>query len=354
MSVTTESTIESLDHYRSMGDHHFADKLHAVEKQHLKHIWQLRNDDELFNKAHPNDIIPLIDAVRSLPDWVDEQTLTHSALFFQENMLDLSAMLGLASLPYCYGGADGAMVLIKTGRILEKTQTRLLETGRFVFDVCSPNAFNGQGSGFLSCLKVRIVHQFVRDQMLRTGWEVDQLGYPVNQLDQAMTNLSFSLIAIRAIRKSGKTIADADAQAYLRRWNAISYLLGLDEALIRNNMRTASHLARSIERIQFRASDAGNQLTAALVSSLIQLGELKGYTKRILAPYMAYLLGEPVAGYLGLEVNRTQNLFEFSALLKQLKEVFQWIPIGDLGPVGDQKADPEFEKMLVSIPMLTP
>ncbi|MEL7147119.1 MAG: oxygenase MpaB family protein [Bacteroidota bacterium] len=350
MKIEDQAT--SLTHYRFVGDGHFAELLHAVNKRDLKQIWELNDDEELFGRTHQGDIQALIDQVCTLPSWINQDILQQSAIFFQKNMLDLSAMLGLASLPYCYAGADGAQVLVKTGRIVERTQTRLLETGKFVFDVSDINAFSGTGSGFLSCLKVRIVHQFVRDQMLQNGWDTKTMGYPVNQLDQALTNLSFSLIAIRAIRQTGKTVSDDDAQSYLQRWNAIAVLLGLDEALIKNTMRTASHLARSIEKIQFRPSEAGSQLTAALVKSLIQFGELTGYSKRMLSPYMAYLLGDKVADCIGLEDKGASNLFEFSALLKQLKSVFRWIPVADLGPVGDRPEDPEFEKLLVDIPML--
>ena len=354
MSVSAESTKPTLADFRSVGDHHFADLLHAIDKHELKVLWQLRNDEELFGRSYSRELVQLIDQVRHIPSWIDEKSLEHSADFFQKNAFDLSAMLGLASLPYCYGGADGAVVLIKTGRILDRTKTRILETGRFVVDVCAPEAFTGKGKGFLSCLKVRIIHQFVRDQMLRTGWDVEDLGYPVNQLDQASTNLSFSLIAIRALRKTGKEISDADAQAYLQRWNAISSLLGLQDDLLRQTMRTASHLARSIERVQFRASAAGAELTQALVKSLIEMGELSGYPKRILDQYMAYLLGDQVAGYIGLQSGRVANLFEFSALLTQMREVFKWIPSADFGPVGDRKVDPEaYDQMLVNIPMLT-
>ena len=116
-------------------------------------------------------------------------------------------LLGLLSLPYCYAAADGARVLDLSERIKNKPEHRLNETADFVWDVMAPNAFKPDGKGFTSILKVRLLHAAIRFYTGKSSkWNAADWGLPVNQEDMAGTNLSFSLLVVRGLRKFGLAV----------------------------------------------------------------------------------------------------------------------------------------------------
>jgi len=352
MPMGTVFSSESLSQLRTVGDATFSNLLAKVDKNLIKEIWSLRDDADLLRSSFQGSLQDLVDYSCTLPDWRDSELLKLSSDFFQDNQMDIMMMLGLVSLPYCYGGADGAKVLVASQRILNNTNNRLRETGTFVWDVCAPGAFSGNGKGLLACLKVRLIHQFTRDKLLSDDWDMMQYGYPINQVDQAGTNMSFSLIAIRAMRKTGLDISNKEAEAYIHRWNVVSHLLGLDSQLIKHTLREVSLLSRTIEKYQFRKSQEGEMLTNALLNNIYGHPGFKESQKRILAPYMGFLIGEPIAGHIGLNPSlAARNAFEATTLLKRLKEILPWVPLP--GMINNQPSDSlDLETMLAEIPLL--
>ncbi|MEL6560595.1 MAG: oxygenase MpaB family protein [Bacteroidota bacterium] len=350
--MITTFTDQQLAKFRTVGDKDLFELLKKHDHRVFRDIWSLKNDEELFSAKNPQALKNIVEQLCILPDWFKADQFQQSESFFTNYMQDLMMMLGLVSLPYCYGGADGSKVLVASGRIHTNTTKRLMETGTFVWDVCTPGAFSGKGKGFLSCLKVRLIHQFTRDKLLKDGWDSEKDGYPVNQLDQAGTNLSFSLIAIRAIRKTGKSIANDQMEAYIHRWNVISSLLGLQDALVMDSVRTASMLSRAIERIQFRKSEEGLVLTKALMDSIFEQAGFSDTYKRLLPAYMGFLIGEPTAKYLNLDPGgRIKNMFEFNGILSSMKSIFPWLPALGFDNPGNQGAE-DIQSFLAEIPML--
>ena len=352
MTVIKTFSDQQLSKFRDLGDPWIKEVLDISDKSALKDIWSLKNDQELFKKTSSPALKEIVSQLSVLPYWYNEDKFLQSEQFFKDFMQELMMMLGLVSLPYCYGGAEGSKVLVASGRLHTNTSKRLMETGTFVWNVCAPGAFSGTGKGFLTCLKVRLIHQFTREKLLKDGWDSDKYGYPVNQLDQAGTNLSFSLIAIRAIRKTGKSISNYQLEAYIHRWNVISYLVGLQDGLIMETIRTASMLSRAIERIQFRKSDEGRVLTKALLKSIFeQTGFADGY-RRLLPYYMGYLIGEPTAKYLNLDPgNGIQYVFEFNSILTKMQSFFHWFPVIGFENSQNPKSK-DMESLLAEIPML--
>ncbi len=319
-------TKNELENYRSIGDAGFSQAVSKFNHQDLSVFWTLKDNQALLELLEKPKFQSLANYAGQLPIWVNYEQLNQSEDFFQEKMFDLMMMLGLVSLPYCYGGADGAKVLIQSKRITENIEQRLMETGGFVLDVCSPQAFEGHGKGFLACIKVRFIHEFIRQKLLtKEQWNSTVHGFPVNQLDQAGTNLSFSLIAIRAIRNIGINISDKKANSYLHRWNVISSLIGLSDQLIAPDMKTASQLASVIEKYQFRASEEGSILTNSLLAFMRKQEGIEKISS-ILPIYMAFLLGPKIANYIGLRHDSRNFIFEFNGVYNQMKEFASWLP----------------------------
>ncbi len=224
--------------------------------------------------------------------------------FFQKHAGTIGLMLGTYSLPYTYLGANGVQLLWLTERIKTDTARRLQETGEWLFTVMNAKAWkSGQAVG--ATLKIRLIHAAARWFGLHTGrWNMDW-GYTVNQEEMDGTNIAFSYVVIRGLRQSGIATTEADEEDYLHHLNVVTYLNGLNEALIPRNLREAYQISTGIERRQFRSSEAGIGLTKSLLEAIGQLSSQSGTidtdtARNLAAGEMRFFLGDRWATMLGI------------------------------------------------------
>jgi hypothetical protein len=251
---------------------------------------------------------------------IDEKLAKKGADFYVENASAIMLCLGMLSLPYCYAAAEGSKVLSFSKRIYEQPEKRLTETAEFVFDVCSPEAFTPEGKAFVSIAKVRLMHAAIRYHLLNSDKWGSELGTPVNQEDMAGTNLSFSLIAIRGLRKLGFTISTEKSIEYIRYWNMIGEMLGISPDLLPTSNQDAFILEQKIKNRNFRKSKEGQMLAL----------NLQQYIKSQPLPFnapieamMAYLLGEEICEMTGLPFDKLQvQLIENVKGVSAIKSVF--------------------------------
>jgi hypothetical protein len=250
-----------------------------------------------FQSRYPSE--HFISNAGALPYWADRKLLQNGSAFFVKHAELIMQLLGLLSLPYCYAAADGAMVLYLSQRLKSDAHKRLLDTSDFIWNVMAPNAFEAKGNGLASSLKIRFTHAFARYYTLKNGRWNDALGVPVNQEDMAGTNLAFSLIVIRGLRKLGRSVTYQDQHAFLHLWAVIGYLLGLDDDLIPRDGKAANQLEGAIRARQFRSSAQGQELVKSL---LLYFKEVMpaNVSERETIRLMRYLLGEEIAALLGL------------------------------------------------------
>lgn len=235
---------------------------------------------------------------KKLPGWADEKLMAQGAVFFAVHATAIMNLLGLLSLPYCYAAADGAKVLDLSERIRNKPEHRLGETADFIWDVMAPNAFEPEGKGFVSILKVRLLHAAIRFYTQKSGKWNDDWGLPVNQEDMAGTNLSFSLIVIRGLRKFGLTVEYPQQQAFMHLWNVIGFLLGVDERLLPETGKEALQLEEAIRLRNFKTSEHGISLTRSLTKYFASVDA--NFQEKDTMQLMRYLMGNEVADLLAL------------------------------------------------------
>ncbi|MBK6266372.1 DUF2236 domain-containing protein [Marivirga sp. S37H4] len=234
----------------------------------------------------------------------DAKVIKNGSLFFQEYTTEIMLCLGLLSLPYCYAAADGAKVLSFSRRIIENPEQRLRETGEFVFDVCEPEAFKAEGKGYISIAKVRLMHAAIRYHLQHSDkWNMEW-GMPVNQEDMAGTNLSFSLINIRGLRKLGFTISPEKAEVFIKYWNEIGVLLGLSENLLPADNQSAFILEKKLTERNFRPSEEGKVLAKSLQDYINSQGLPLKFSADAL---MQYLLGEELSEMIGVKSKSDQK-----------------------------------------------
>ncbi|MGZ3753999.1 MAG: oxygenase MpaB family protein [Mucilaginibacter sp.] len=242
---------------------------------------------------------PFIANACILPHWANTKLMDTGSAFFARHAETIMTLLGLLSLPYCYTAANGAMVLYLSDRMRNDTTKRLRETAEFVWEVMAPGAFNEEGKAFAAILKVRLMHAAVRYYTLSSArWDMSW-GLPINQEDMAGTNLSFSLIIIRGLRKLGFSVNEEDQHGFMLLWNVIGYLSGLDEDLLPANAKHAQLLDSRIGTRQFKVSDHGRELSRSLTEHIKAINTGKASADEVLG-LMRYLLGYDIADMLGI------------------------------------------------------
>jgi hypothetical protein len=217
---------ELLDRYRLLGDPPADGVITSVADQSgregvgLLMRW-LGNTADLDGKDQHQAVQEFMNTHAHLPDWADHRQMALAMSFFQKNKVAVGLTLGCYSLPYCYAGADGARVLWFSQRIHNDTRKRLEETGEWVFGVMKKRDWEN-GKALLKTLKIRLLHASIRWFTLHGGqWDM-AWGYPVNQEDMAATNLAFSYIVIRGLRKAGIAMSETEEEAYLHQINVAS------------------------------------------------------------------------------------------------------------------------------------
>jgi len=219
--------------------------------------------------------------------------------FYQQKSTYILQLLGLLSLPYCYAAADGAMVLFQTERMYKDVAKRLEETGAFVTSMMNPRGFDLDGDAIIQLFKVRVMHAAGRFYLLKSNWD-NNLGFPVNQEDMAGTNLSFSLVVIRGLRKMGFTISHQQQMDYINYWSYVGAILGVTPELLPKDGKEAFDLEKGISLRHFKSSTAGRELTKSLLKCFYSLNDEKQIKNVEIAGFMRFLLGNEVANILDL------------------------------------------------------
>ncbi|MDQ3395761.1 MAG: DUF2236 domain-containing protein [Bacteroidota bacterium] len=284
--ILGDQTVEGL-----MSDH---------EKNFLKIIFsQVNVNNKELPSGLPDFAIQYFNQTAKMPDWADTSKMARGAAFFSKYSTQILFVLGFYSLPYCYAAANGAMVLHLTQRITDEPGKRFLDTSQFVLDVMAPNAFEGRGKGIRSAQKVRLIHAIARNYIQKGGKWNYNWGMPVNQEDMAGTNLAFSLISLRGLRKLGIQVSPSEASSFMHLWNVIGFILGISEDLLPDTNKEAFILDKMISKRQFKASVAGEKLTASLIEYMKSTSP-PGLPGELIYTYMRHFLGDPVSDILSI------------------------------------------------------
>ncbi|MFN0049600.1 MAG: oxygenase MpaB family protein [Cytophagales bacterium] len=313
------------------------------EKRFVSDSFANKLAENIFTEANPQAILELVASISKnsdpipdqLPqylneyfsqtfdtaDWITKRQLNLSSQLFAENAQHILMCLMMLSLPYCYAASVDAGVLLLSQRVKNDTRKRLSETGQFVFDVMADDAFEPTGSGIRSIQKVRLMHAVVRYHLKKNHqWDISK-GLPINQEAMAGTNLAFSLMILRGLQRLNITTSSDQEQAYLNRWNLIGHIMGITEDLLFEDIKQIIALEERIRRRHFKKSDAGVQLTQALLDTAKDFFPDKSPSD-FLYPIMNHLLGRDVCDILAIpySVNKT----EIVALLK-MKNAFEQV-----------------------------
>ena len=220
----------------------------------------------------PEFVRPFLQATSQLPEWADPDLMQTAHDYFVDHGPKWLLLLYFKSLPILYACGDGALVLTRTGRLAHDAESlrvfsrRIAETGQFLLDVMSKDAFDTPGSrGFEAIQKVRLIHASIRQFVQAGGWDTDKHGLPVNQLHMAGTLMTFSIALIDGLQQFGIEESGDRQMAYLHRWQVIGTLLGVSDDGLPADIPSARSLLDAFVAREAHENQPGKHLAAALV-----------------------------------------------------------------------------------------
>lgn len=285
---------EFLDKQRLKGDKE-ADGLIKVTfaaKQQAT-LYALFNLQEKEIEHQPDSLLKkFLLSQRPKPTWFNQRQLQRGQLLFKKYALEMMALLGAMSLPYCYAASPGNKALYLSDKMRNSPGKRLMDTASFVIAVLTPGTLEDGETGHIHINKVRLIHALSRYYLRKLPtWNMDW-GVPINQEDMAGTNLAFSYVILLGMQQSGFILSQNEKEDFLFAWRYIGYQMNIDEALLPSSFLEARQLATAIKTRNFKKTEEGITLTAELLS----------YYKVSVPPDQAELVPSQIRFYLGDEV----------------------------------------------------
>ncbi len=255
----------------------------------------------------PEPLRQFVAAARVVPPWLDWQRLARAHEVFLRPGLLGGLTLGLRSLVYGYAAPAGNKPLAFSGRLKERADRRLAETGKFVTAVTARDGLRPGALGWQLVLKVRLMHAEVRRLVLGSGrWSHADWAHPINQHDMLATILLFSSVFIEGIRLLGVHVSrdEADDYQHLFRW--VGELIGVESALLPATHTEATRLAQFILLTQGEPDADSRELVNALLEGPLRLAktprELRRAERQVAVSrgLCRSLIGDELADALGL------------------------------------------------------
>jgi len=262
-----------LDEMRAAGDPP-ADKVVArlFDEQAIDGVNRLMkllvNNDDVPPAELPPYVRRFLKTTARPPAWADEDRIAEGEEFFGVHGPLIVMAFACASLPACYASRKGVQVLHLTARLQKGAQRRIAETAQLILNVMAPGGLGPDGRGIRDAQKVRLMHAAVRHLCAASGDWDPAWDTPVCQEDLAGTLMTFSIVALDALRTLGVSVSGAEADAYHHSWNVVGHVLGIDERLIVDDVGDAQRLWEEIKRRQWAPSPEGVAMTHALIEAM--------------------------------------------------------------------------------------
>jgi hypothetical protein len=254
---------------------HFQGDELADELVKWMHRGGLRQSKALFDRALEHGLVsvanppaPLrafFEHVEAVPVWVDRRAISRACGVAERVALGHNYVLYSVSLLAGYISAGITKTLVATGELEKMAARRIGETSKFLEDVYRSRTLERSSDGFKSTVRVRLMHAFVRHKLLRSGWETERWGLPINQADMAGTVLSFSITYLLGLRALGYVFSARERADVIHLWRYVGRLLGVDDALLAATERESLQLLWLAAASQEGPDEDGRALARALL-----------------------------------------------------------------------------------------
>lgn len=215
----------------------------------------------------PEALREYLTRLEQTPDWVDWDTIERGQkvyLRFGQNAADILLQLSLIG-GYRFGGPTD--LLVATGGLTGNTTLRRLgETSHWTMSLSIPDGLRPGGEAWRLTAHVRAMHAVVNDAM-EPRWDAERWGLPINQTDLASTLGLFDAVVLLGVRTLGVPVSRRDSADVMHVWRYVGWLMGVDDDLLVDRERERHRINYHILLSQAGMSEAGPQLTQALVEA---------------------------------------------------------------------------------------
>jgi len=228
----------------------------------------------------PPALVALLRQTETPPAYVDDHLLDElSRPYFSMptpvHILSLSA----GALVRVYESPSIAKVLSTTGRLVDRAERRLTETGTWVTQAMLPGNLRRGKPGYVATLDVRMLHAHMRKLALDRGYDSSLDGVPINQVDLARTWMDFTLTAFTAEELLGFGLTGRELDGLYRYWWYVAHLLGIDARLVEGitGNEGARRVDGLLQAVTGPVSDDSARLADATLDSIASL--LQGFLR---------------------------------------------------------------------------
>jgi ER-bound oxygenase mpaB/B'/Rubber oxygenase, catalytic domain len=228
----------------------------------------------------PTALREFLAVVEEVPAWVDPSLLERGARAYRRLGRSRDDVLLQLSLIGGYRFAGPADLLVATGGLTGSTaMRRLAETQTWTTAVSAPGGMRRDGAGWRLTVHVRVMHALVNARFEAPGrWDVERLGLPINQSDQAATLGLFNSTLLLGVRALGRLVTPAESRAIMHLWKYVGRLMGVDDDWLFDTEREQNTFNYHVLLAQGGPTPAGAALATALVDGTLDLdrGRLRG------------------------------------------------------------------------------
>lgn len=206
------------------------------------------------------------------------------------------------------GASRVVETLARTGGFgVQVTRRRLLETlQHFMECTSSLGSIQPGGEGFVSTVRVRLLHAAVRRRIMQLEaqqpgyFDVDKLGVPINDLHSIGTISVYSTtIVYLALPRQGVFLSESEIKDFLALWRWVGHLLGTPVDWLADPV-TAKAMMEAITTYEVKPSPKSQILADNILIAESNVPPMFA-AKEFLAAQAYRLNGHDLAGALGIE-----------------------------------------------------
>lgn len=273
--------------------------------------------EELYTQTH------------SVPSWVNRDMIVEG----QRVITNTHPYYGMSLFHSLFTGASfsrAALVTNSTGRLGGDPRRRITETSAMIFALAADDGHLPGQLGHDIVVKVRLLHSSIRYWIVKNGIADESwAGVPIDQTMLAITNSLFSYINIRSLLRLGVLLTDDQIAAHHHLWRYVSWLLGIDEALLTDSVTEERDLWHAVAKHQgfpeLLGGDVFINYVAKQAGRLSEGGRQAKIASKLFGDMMLYLSGPDwVGGVGGPKMTPSVALLKATAVPASAAD--RWVP----------------------------
>ncbi|SHY23769.1 Uncharacterised protein [Mycobacteroides abscessus subsp. bolletii] len=244
----------------------------------------------------PAEFIALFEQLDNPPAWYDPDLWERGRQLWNNSSLAAKFGMGFGDTFGTFVGDEVAYATGATGRFVNDTLRRNLETTAWFRKMTYRGALERYAQPFKDTVLVRLMHAQVRAG-LRRSWGDEQFAHHGNPISNSMmmgAAMTFGLIPPLIDHQHGRTRTQADLQAAVMYWAYIAYIFGVAEELI------PTSVSEGMETMDYMVAYAGgpSEWTDIMMGAAFGFVD-KGFAGRVGRAVFTPVLG--IAAYYGGE-----------------------------------------------------